>query len=203
MTWFQPRTALAATAPVQHPEFPGARMIGRDAKPALNIAQLEETAYQRGWADQKIASTEALAALAETHRAELAATEDRVRKRMLEAEGAKVATLVGGIPDRVVAGVLEAVAPVLRKLFMAAVHDRAISELGQLVRDVVTGGSEIAVTVTAPAELIEAVKSKLPHDVRLVTCVVGAIGDVEIKIGDLELSAGLEGWRQSVSRGEL
>lgn len=203
MTWFQEKAVPVDLAPFPRVEFPGARVICREAKLEPNIADLEEAAYQRGQADQNLANTEALAELAERHQAEIAATAERVRTSMLEAEAAKVASLVAGMPDQVVAGVLEVVAPVLRKLLLTAVQDRAISELGQLVRKVVTDGPEIAATVTAPAELIEIVKSLLPHDVRVVKYVAGESNDVEIKIGDVELSAALEGWRQAISGCEL
>jgi len=203
MMWFQAKTAPAGPPLLPAAGFPGARIIAREAKPAPNIAQLEEAAYLRGVADQRSANTESLAALEQRHQAELIAAEEHACRRIVEAEGARVAALVAGMPDRVVAGVLEVVAPVLRKVLLGAVQDRAISELGRLVRDLVTGEHEIAVTVTAPAELIEAVKSKLPHGVRVVKFVEGDIDDVVINFGDVELSAALEGWRQSISGGEL
>jgi len=160
-------------------------------------AQLAE-AYTRGWEAGREAERSALTAKLEQSTADFQERLRGEREAWVAEEGAKLAQgLARGLTD-LEQRVGEAVALLLGPFLTVAAREKAVAELGRQIRTLVAGDSAVALSISGPADLLQAVRSALPCGLNVVDFEENDDCEVRVRADGTLIETRLRGWLEGL-----
>lgn len=170
---------------------------------AQSTVDLEAAAYEKGYGDGQERAREELDQLCKDHRSQLSAALEEQRRSQIEQDGALLAARLVGALNELELALVERVRPVLQGLLETAIVERALGELGQILRRAIATDGALEMTISASAELIEAVKKQLPAGWNRATFIVAEGAGIKVEAGDVDMSVELGAWRREIAGGDL
>jgi len=173
--------------------------VFQNRKPDATVemkASAEQKGYERGLAEGRAEKEAALAeavALAEERFAE-------ARAAWVEEEAGALVSAFQGAFAEMQQTLSEAAAGVLLPLAGKLLADRAADELAEAIEELISQEVEKLVRVSGPADILEAVRSRLGERAGAVEFEAGEGVDAQLLAGDTVMETQLEGWGMRLSK---
>ncbi|MCT8267826.1 hypothetical protein NYQ83_11135 [Afifella sp. JA880] len=132
-------------------------------------------------------------------RASFAAELEEKRAGWVAEEAEKIAESIGNAFSELDASLSEAVAAILVPLVGAAIAQKAVAELSDMIIDMRSREDEPVLEVVGPEDLLEAVKTRLGEMASGIGFRVGGGPDVRVTAGPTIIETQLQAWRERVS----
>jgi hypothetical protein len=185
-------------------------VLFRPAKPALSrrddamsIAEREVAAYERGITEGQRLTRVEIEQISETHQFELYAAIEAGRRLQIDADGTMLASRLDSAFAELEVALIDKVQTVLQGWLEAAVIERALNELGTILRRAIATDGALEMTIYATADLVEAVKKQLPAGWDRAKFIAAEGPSIQIVAGSVDISVDLGAWRSQIVGGGL
>ncbi|MCP8896816.1 hypothetical protein KYK29_17965 [Shinella daejeonensis] len=168
--------------------------------PPVDVAAERAEAFAEGRAEAEVElgarHAAALAALAETHRAEMETMKSRYEQDYAAALAERFATLADEVADRIAGEAAMVLAPVLED----ALTGRAVEDLARMVREGLHAGEAVTVTVKGPSALFEQLQSHFEASAPAFRHVETQDVDLTVEFGETVLVTRMAAWADTVRK---
>ncbi len=196
-----PATALLVEFPIPVAGGTAARPPRgmRPSDPAVDPAEREKAAFERGRADGLAAGKEELAAKLEQASAEFEVRLAEERNAWASEEGAHLAENIRSAFAALESGIREAVAGILGPFVEESVRTRSVEELAQALSPLLSGGEQTNFQVRGPEDLLKALREKLGPAAAALTFEVSEDVDVRVVADRTLIETQLQSWLSRIS----
>jgi flagellar biosynthesis/type III secretory pathway protein FliH len=157
-------------------------------------AELIEEAHAKGIAEGRKAAEEQAAAQLEQQQAESQQALAAAREAWTAEAGPRISEQIVSAISQMEQRIADAAERVLRPLMVDAVRAEAIRQLRAILQDLIRSSPDLALQVTGPEDLLDAVRAGIPDSVKTVSYVVSTTTDVQIKAGSSLVETSIGTW---------
>jgi hypothetical protein len=163
----------------------------------IDWAERVEEAYARGIEEGKRSAEAEAVVLLEEQKAVLDQSLAAAREGWCNEEGPKIAEQIGTALRDMEHRIAESAERVLRPFLAQAVRDQAIGQLRTIVHELVATNSGIALEISGPEDILNAIRTALSASLASATYVVDEASDVQVKAGTSVIETRISAWLKS------
>jgi hypothetical protein len=160
----------------------------------IDWAERVEEAYARGIEEGKRSAEADAVVLLEEQKAALDQSLAAAREGWCNEEGPRLADQIGTAIRAMEDRIAESAERVLRPFLAQAVRDQAIGHLRAIVQDLVATNASIALEISGPEDLLNAIRTSLPSSLANAAYVVNEASDVQVKAGPSVIETRISAW---------